>query len=62
VKLLGVVGPLLLFPDSILTIIVALPLISVLLVLSLSLLRWLKADFSHCKDNQHLIATQPPKR
>jgi choline-glycine betaine transporter len=45
-----------------LTIIVALPLISVLLVLSLSLLRWLKADVSHCKDNQHLIATQPPKR
>jgi choline-glycine betaine transporter len=61
--LLGVVGPLLLFPDSILTIIVALPLISVLLVLSLSLLlRWLKADVSHCKDNQHLIATQPPRR
>jgi choline-glycine betaine transporter len=60
--LLGVVGPLLLFPDSMLTIIVAPPLISVLLVLSLSLLRWLKADVSHCKDNQHLIATQPPKR
>jgi|TARA_B110000259_G_C13669956_1_gene263873 choline-glycine betaine transporter len=41
---------------------VALPLIPVLVVLSWSLLRWLKADFSHLNDSQHLIATQPPKR
>ena len=42
--------------------IVALPLIPVLTVLSWSLLRWLKADFSHLKDSQHLIASQPPER
>jgi BCCT family betaine/carnitine transporter len=60
--LLGVAGPLLLFPDSSSTMIVALPLIPVLTVLSWSLLRWLKADFSHLKDSQHLIASQPPER
>jgi BCCT family betaine/carnitine transporter len=44
------------------TIIVALPLIPVLFILSWSLLRWLKADFSHLKDHQHLVASQPPKK
>lgn len=41
------------------TIIVALPLIPVLFILSWSLLRWLKADFSSMKDHQPLIASRP---
>jgi hypothetical protein len=45
--LAGVVGPL--------------PLIPVLIILAWSLMRWLKADFAHLEDHQHLIAHQPPK-
>lgn len=37
------------------TIIVALPLIPVLVILSWSLLRWLKSDFAHLDDKPHLI-------
>jgi BCCT family betaine/carnitine transporter len=44
------------------TIIVALPLIPVLIILTWSLMRWLKADFAELEDHQHLIASQPPRR
>jgi betaine/carnitine transporter, BCCT family len=44
------------------TIIVALPLIPVLVVLTWSLMRWLKTDFADLEDHQHLIASQPPRR
>ncbi|MGQ7846914.1 BCCT family transporter [Granulosicoccus sp. 3-233] len=42
------------------TIVVALPLIPVLVILTLSLLRWLKADFGEQAKNDHLLIDDQP--
>ena len=41
------------------TIVVALPLMPVLVILCISLLRWLKEDFSTEDSRHHLVVKQP---